>query len=116
MCVYVHYRHNVLIELVQMIYAIASPLYAKFVCHAFRNPKDYPQFHLDGANKLRPDISLFARRRGIFLWLKLLTMRHGRQDANLYHNACCLPGLPRILFWLPLRTGILLCDELLTCV
>ena len=93
-----------------MIYLTTSTLYARFLHHSLRNPPQYPQFQMDGSNKMRPDVTEFTSSTHALLWASSLANNHGTSHIRLKHN-CLMMYIEGIwsIYWLPLYTGVKLC-------
>ena len=89
-----------------MIYDTLSKLYARFVHHSVRFPAGYPQFHLDGKNRLRPGVSQFRSGSGVFRWA--VEVAQGRAEQfRLMHNCLTMQIDGRWeVFWVPLAVGL----------
>ena len=92
-----------------MIYSTSSPLYARFVHQLVRAPPLYPQFNIDGDNKLRPDVHGFTSADALS-WAASLAKDHGTSSIILQHNCAGLKiNDTWTIYWLPLYSGITLC-------
>ena len=69
-------------------------------------PAGYPQFHLDGKNRLRPGVSQFRSRSDVFRWA--VEVAQGRSEQfGLRHNCLGMQVDGRWeVFWVPLPVGL----------
>ena len=94
-----------------MIYSTLSRLYRRFVCHLVGAPPEYPQYNMDGTNKLRPDVNEITSTMDALWWAVLLANGHGASFLCLKHNCVMLNvhGTCSI-FRLPLASALKLCN------